>query len=996
MEKYDHKKIEAKWQKEWEKSGIYKTKEDTSKPKCYVLDMFPYPSGDGLHVGHPKGYIATDVYSRYKQMNGFNILHPMGWDAFGLPAENYAIKNKVHPRVAVEKNIKRFQEQLSLIGFNYDWSREINTTDPEYYKWTQWIFLKMLEKGLAYESKEPVNWCPSCQTVLANEDLEGGKCERCGSEVEKKPLRQWVLKITDYADRMLEDLEATDYVMPKLVDKVNPHRPGAPVVHRKVAHAIVFDSKTKKYLIIRNKKHGWDTVIIGGIEGDEDVVRTAIREVREETGYVDIEFKRILGGPTEAQYYTRHKGENRVAVAQAVYFELRSDKQVPRADDEDEDDEILWIDEGDFVPGKMVNSELPIWLERIKNSTSGVPKPLLDWPRSIKESQKNWIGRSEGAEIEFAIVGQEKKIKVFTTRADTLFGVTYVVLAPESPLVTELWPMIKNQDQVQNYLLATKNKTEIERTAEGKEKTGVILEGVMVTNPANGEQVPVWVADYVLAHYGTGAVMAVPMHDWRDWEFAKKFKLDKKVVEISKDSQILSSRPISNEQKIEIIIRGLLESGPNPNETNNFLVNSGEFDSLDSEEAREKITEKYGKKKVTYKLGDWFFSRQRYWGGPIPVIHCAACGVVPVPEKDLPVRLPEVENYEPTGTGESPLANIAEWVNVPCPKCGGVAKRETNTMPQWAGSSWYYLRYIDPKNNQALVDKEKDKYWSPVDFYIGGAEHATRHLIYARFWHKFLFDIGVVNYPEPFTRLQNVGLIMAEDGRKMSKRYGNVINPDDVVANYGADTLRVYEMFMGPFDQAIAWSTESMIGPRRFLEKVWKIASKIAGPDFERSASGNSKSKPQFSSLLATTIKKVGEDIEAMRFNTAISSMMILVNEMEKEKEIGREDFEVLLRLLSPFAPHITEELWQAIGNKGSIHESPWPKYETGELEKKERIIIVQVNGVKRDELNLEAEISPIELEKMAINSPKIAKWLEGKKVKKVVQVKGRLVNIVV
>ena len=766
MEKYDHNKIESRWQKEWAEKGIYKTKEDNGKPKCYVLDMFPYPSGDGLHVGHPKGYIATDVYSRYKQMSGFNILHPMGWDAFGLPAENYAIKNKIHPRLAVEKNIKRFKEQLSIIGFNYDWSREINTTDPKYYKWTQWIFLKMLEKGLAYQSNEPVNWCPSCQTVLANEDLEGGKCERCDSEVEKKPLRQWVLKITDYADRMLEDLDK------------------------------------------------------------------------------------------------------------------------------------------------------------------------LDWPRSIKESQKNWIGRSEGAEIEFAIVGQEKKIKVFTTRADTLFGVTYVVLAPEHPFVAEQIrnpkPQIRNKSEVEKYLNETKNKTEIERTAEGKEKTGVILEGVMVTNPANNEQIPVWVADYALANYGTGAVMAVPAHDERDFAFAEKYHLP-------------------------IIDRSLVD--------------------------KNEITEKFGKAKVTYKLRDWVFSRQRYWGEPIPVIHCEKCGVVPVPEKDLPVRLPEVEHYEPTGTGESPLADIVEWVNVSCPKCGGAAEREANTMPQWAGSCWYYLRDIDPKNNEALVDKQKDKYWSPVNFYVGGAEHATRHLIYARFWHKFLFDIGVVNYPEPFTRLQNVGLIMAEDGRKMSKRYGNIINPDDVVANYGADTLRVYEMFMGPFDQAIAWSTESIIGPRRFLEKVWKLQGKI--------------SDVKSSFAWPVTIKKVSEDIEAMKFNTAISTLMIAVGILEKEK-INKTDYEILLKLLAPFAPHLTEELWLTLGNQGSIHESAWPEYEEGELEKKEGIIIVQVNGVKRDLMIIATGKTKEEIEKMALQSHKIAKWVEGKKIKKVIQVKGKLINIVV
>src|SRR3989344_7068672 len=599
MEKYDHNKIESRWQKEWAEKGIYKTKEDNGKPKCYVLDMFPYPSGDGLHVGHPKGYIATDVYSRYKKMSGFNILHPMGWDAFGLPAENYAIKNKIHPRLAVEKNITRFKKQLSIIGFNYDWSREINTTDPEYYKWTQWIFLKLLEKGLAYQSNEPVNWCPSCQTVLANEDLEDGRCERCGSEVEKRPMRQWVLKITAYADRLLADLEG------------------------------------------------------------------------------------------------------------------------------------------------------------------------LNWPRSIKESQKNWIGRSEGAEIEFAIVGQEKKIKVFTTRADTLFGVTYVILAPEHPFVLEqiLNPKseIQNKSEVEKYLNEAKNKTEIERTVESREKTGVVLEGVMVINPANGEQVPVWVADYVLAHYGTGAVMAVPVHDERDRQFAKKYDLP-------------------------IVGRSLVD--------------------------KNEITEKFGQKKVTYKLRDWVFSRQRYWGEPIPVIHCPKCGIVPVPEEDLPVELPVVEKYQPTETGESPLASIEECVNVKCHKCGADAKRETDVMPNWAGSSWYFIAYLF--NKEGFTNPTSIRNWKlqienyghfmPVDWYNGGMEHTVLHLLYSRFWNKFLFDLKLAPTSEPYRKRTSHGLILAEGGEKMSKSRGNVVNPDAIVERFGADTLRLYEMFMGPFEQAIAWS----------------------------------------------------------------------------------------------------------------------------------------------------------------------------------------------
>lgn len=1126
MKKYDHIKIEKKWQKEWEKKGIYKTKDKSSKPKYYVLDMFPYPSGEGLHVGHPKGYIATDVLSRFKRMNGFNVLHPMGWDAFGLPAENYAIKNKVHPKKAVEKNIKRFKEQLEIIGLDYDWSREINTTDPKYYKWTQWAFLKMLEKGLAYQSFEPVNWCPSCKTVLANEDLEDGKCERCGSVVEKRPLRQWVLKITDYADRLLNDLDATDYVMPKLVDKVNPHRPGAPLVERRVAHAIVYDPKKKKYLIIRNKEFGWDTVVIGGIEGDESPVETARREVREETGYTDLEFKRLLGGPTEALYYTKHKGQNRIAYAQAVYFELRSEARVPIAEGENKNDEILWIDEKDFVPGKMVNSELPVWLERLKDPTAGVPQPLLDWPESIKESQRNWIGRSEGSEIDFKTEGSKEVIKVFTTRADTLFGVTYVVLAPESPLVKSLWDMVKNKDEVSKYIEEAKNKPEIERTAEGKEKTGVELRGVSAINPANGEKVPVWVADYVLASYGTGAVMAVPAHDERDWQFAKKYKLPIREVvapyfkTTTGQDAVRPDKPTVKRRSVFAIVKhwqdnkylllkwhgfgwqsfviGGIEEGENeevaarrevveetgytdlkrveriPGEIHSeffaghkdvnrrmdavtyfielgsgarqnisedekkihepvwveenkvaefvnlqnhslawkkyrglvtahtdagVLINSGKFDGMESKKAKDAVTEFVaGKKVVKYKLRDWVFSRQRYWGEPIPVIHCEKCGVVPVPEKDLPVELPKVTHYEPTGTGESPLAAIEKWVNVKCPKCKGEAKRETNTMPQWAGSSWYYLRYEDPKNSKALVDKKKEKYWSPVDMYVGGAEHATRHLIYARFWHKFLFDIGAVNYPEPFLHLKNQGLIMGTDGRKMSKRYGNVVNPDDVVKTYGADTLRVYEMFMGPFENQINWSTESVIGSRRFIERVWRLREKVA--DAKRSGSsaeGGNSAGNDLQSVMHRTIKKVTEDIAVFSFNTAISAMMIFVNEAERKSEIKREHYEALIKLLAPFAPHLAEEIWRDLGNKGSVHVSEWPVFDESKTAEKTATVVVQINGKVRGEFV--ADVSAVNeemLKNMALNMDVIKKWIGENEVKKVIVVKNRLVNIVV
>ncbi len=940
MKSYDPGKIEKKWQKKWAKDKLYKTPPEKGKKKCYVLDMFPYPSGEGLHVGHPKGYIATDVYSRYKKMNGYNVLHPMGWDAFGLPAEQYALKTKTHPRVAVEKNVKRYKEQLSVIGPNYDWAREINTTDPEFYKWTQWAFLQMFKKGLVYESHEPINWCPSCQTGLANEDLEGNACERCGTIVEKRPIRQWVIKITKYADKLLKDVEK------------------------------------------------------------------------------------------------------------------------------------------------------------------------LNWPESIKESQRNWIGRSEGAEIDFKIEGADnKKFTVFTTRPDTLFGATYCVLAPEHKLLDELQGSISNWSEVAAYREEVKKKTEIERTAEGKDKTGVKLVGVAAINPANNEPIPIFVADYVLGHYGTGAIMAVPAHDERDFAFANKFGVsikhviapetgeknkdeekrpsvivlvenpntgkvlkikwgkdysDKRLfigggIEKGEDLEAAARREILEEtgyrnvtlqgisgtvfhhyfsaaknkhrmteavglhftlideergeqkldehekDKFDVVWVTKEESGKDtadalhffmheyflnakPHTGSGVLINSDKFDGMDSEEAKNEITKFVkGKKKVTYKLRDWVFSRQRYWGEPIPLIHCEKCGVVPVSEKDLPVKLPQVTHYEPTGTGESPLAGISKWVNTKCPKCKGPGKRETNTMPQWAGSSWYYLRYIDPKNKKALVDKKKERYWSPVDMYVGGAEHATRHLIYARFWHKFLYDIGAVNYKEPFTRLQHVGLIMAEDGRKMSKRYGNVINPDDIVATYGADTLRLYEMFMGPFDQSVVWSTQSIVGARRFIERVWRFQEWI----------GDKPSSEELEASLHRTVKKVDEDIEQFGFNTAIAAMMTFANDVEKEKYLSRKDYEMFLRVLAPFTPHVAEEMWSILGNKKSVHLAEWPKYNKKKIVTKKMSIAVQVDGKVRADFEVGTDTAEEHIKEEALKHPHVLKWTEGREVVRVIYVKGRLVSVV-
>ncbi|MDA3803045.1 MAG: leucine--tRNA ligase [Patescibacteria group bacterium] len=808
---YDHLNIEKKWQKIWEEKKINKTSEDKNKPKYYILDMFPYPSGTGLHVGHPKGYIATDIFARYKRLNNFNVLHPMGWDAFGLPAENYAIKNKVHPQEATDKNIAIFKEQLNRLGLSYDWEREINTTDPNYYKWTQWIFLQMYKKGLAYESYEPINWCPSCQTGLANEDLENGLCERCGTVVEQKPMRQWVLKITDYADRLLNDLDK-----------------------------------------------------------------------------------------------------------------------------------------------------------------------LPDWEESIKEMQKNWIGRSEGAEIKFKIKNREDKISVFTTRVDTIFGCTYVVLAPENKLISNLKSNIKNKEEVEEYIEKAKNKTDLQRTDLNKDKSGVKLNGVKAINPFNNEEIEVYIADYVLNSYGTGAVMAVPAHDERDFEFAKKYNL-----EIRKSITSINNSEVNAD-------KAFTEDG--------ILLNSDNYNGLSSKEAREKMIDwleesGHGEKKINYKIKDWVFSRQRYWGEPIPLVHCKKCGVVPVPEKELPVKLPNVKNYEPSGTGESPLAKIEDFVNTKCPKCGGDAKRETNTMPQWGGSCWYYLRYIDPKNNEALVDKQKEKYWSPVDFYVGGAEHATRHLIYARFWHKFLFDIKAVNYEEPFIKLQHVGLIIGEDGRKMSKRWGNVINPNDISDKHGADSLRVYEMFMGPFSQSVSWNTKGLIGARKFLDKVESFFSDIKEDE---------KEDEKILSLLHKTIKKVGEDIESFSFNTAVSAMMIFVNELVDFKNKNHfsplkvDNLKMFIQILSPFAPHLSEELWERMNEKESIFKSSWPEYSSLLIQDKNINLVVQVNGKLRATIEVSADISEEEAFEVSSNNEKVKSYLEGKEIIKKIFVPKKLVNIVV
>ena len=796
--KYNFKEIEVKWQKYWEDNNLFLFK-NNKKEKKYILDMFPYPSGDGLHIGHSEGYTATDIISRYYRHKGFNVLHPMGWDAFGLPTENFAIKTGKHPKDITEKNVNNFRRQLKSLGYSYNWNNEVNTTDPDYYKFTQWIFLQLFKKGLAYESIVPINWCPSCLTGLANEEVVGGKCDRCNAEVEKKDMKQWMLKITDYADRLLED-----------IDK-------------------------------------------------------------------------------------------------------------------------------------------------------------LDWPENIKTLQKNWIGKSNGAEIIFKLKGLEEELKVFTTRPDTLYGATYMAIAPEHEIIEKYKNRIENYDEVKEYIDKVKNKSELERTDLSKEKTGVLINGIKSINPVNNKELDIFVVDYVLSSYGYGAVMAVPAHDQRDWEFSQKFDL-KRIQVVKTDGDI-------NKQAIE---------------ENGIAMNSDKFDGLETEEVKKKIVKYLEKKslakeKINFKLRDWVFSRQRYWGEPIPIIHCDKCNLVPVPEKELPVELPDIKEYKPSGTGESPLANIKDWVNVKCPKCGGDAKRETNTMPQWAGSSWYWLRYIDSKNVKEIASKKLLKKYLPVDLYIGGAEHAVLHLLYARFWNIFLYDIKVVPKEEPFTKLFNQGMILGEGGIKMSKSKGNVVNPDDIVKEYGADTLRLYEMFMGPLEDEKPWSTDNIKGVNNFLKKVYQL---------QYSVKDNVESEEN-NKLIHKTIKKVTEDIENFRFNTAISSLMIFINEIDRQN-LNKEVFSKLIILLSPFAPHIAEELWFNLGNKESLVYEKWLEYDK-DLAKDDIIKIpIQINGKVRDfiELKLDTEESE-ELKNSVLELPKIKKYLD-KDIKKFIFVKNKIISIVV
>lgn len=795
---YRAQEIEPKWQRFWEEKGFYKAEDFSKKPKKYILIEFPFLSGQGLHVGHCRSYSALDAIARKHRMQGFNVMFPIGWDAFGLPTENYAIKTGIHPQEATKKNVDNFKRQLKSLGLSFDWEREINTTDPEYYKWTQWIFLKLFEKDLAYQAEMPINWCPSCKIGLANEEVVDGKCERCKTQVAQKKLKQWMLKITEYADKLIEGLNEVNFL------------------------------------------------------------------------------------------------------------------------------------------------------------------------EKIKIQQIDWIGRSDGVEIDFKIENYDETIKVFTTRADTIFGTTALVLAPEHELVKKLITN-ENKSAVEKYIEDSKNKTEFERTKLEKEKTGVFT-GSYCINSINDEKIPIWVSDYVVATYGGGAVMIVPAHDKRDYDFAKKHGL--KIREVVKGGNVSK--------------QAFVEYGT--------LINSGKFNGLSSQEAIKKITDwfekkKLGRRKVQYKLRDWIFSRQHYWGEPIPIIHCQRCGVVPVLEKDLPVELPYIEKYQPTETGESPLAAISGWVNVKCPKCKGNAKRETDTMPNWAGSNWYYLRYCDPNNEKEIADKKKINYWMPVDWYNGGMEHTTLHLLYSRFIYKFLHDINVVPQSEPYQKRTSQGMVLAEDGRKMSKSFGNIINPDDIIKEYGADTLRIYEMFMGPFDQAISWNSKSVKGVNRFLNRVWKLT-------FE--CFKNEKSSQKAIKEINKLNKKIEEDFDKIKLNTAIAAFMEFINfAFENKKDVGKDIIKSMIILLAPFAPHISEELWQQTGNKDSVHNQSWLKHDPKLIEEKTITLIIQINGKIRDKVEVKANISEQEARDLTLSREKIKKRLTGKKIKKVIFT-GKLINMVI
>ncbi len=827
---YNFKEVEAKWQKKWEKEGTFNAKQDFTLPKWYGLVEFPYPSGQGLHVGHPRSYTALDIIARKKRMQGYNVLYPMGFDAFGLPAENYAIKNHVHPKITTEKNVEHFRNQLKSLGFSFDWSREINTTDPNYYKWTQWIFIQLFKHGLAYKTTMPINFCTGCKVGLANEEVVNGVCERCGSPVVQKEKSQWMLKITEYAQRLIDDLDDLDFL-----DK-------------------------------------------------------------------------------------------------------------------------------------------------------------------IKAQQKNWIGRSEGAEVNFKIKDTDDTLLIYTTRPDTIFGATYMVVSPEHPFIKKYESKIENLKEVKEYQEKAAMKSDFERAELNKEKTGVEIKGIKVINPLTNEKIPVWISDYVLITYGTGAIMAVPAHDTRDFEFAKKFNLPIKPVIIPKIKDEADKLQNEIEAKFQYNFSDSQErlnmemKEPFTDVENGIAVNSGLLNGLESKEAIKKATEyieenKLGTKKVNYKLRDWVFSRQRYWGEPIPMVYCEECGWVPIPEEELPLKLPEIEDYEPGENGESPLAKQTDWIKTKCPHCGKEAKRETDTMPQWAGSSWYYLRYMDPHNDKEFVSKEALKYWNNVDWYNGGMEHTTLHLLYSRFWHKFLYDINEVPSKEPYQKRTSHGMILGGNGEKMSKSKGNVINPDDIVTEFGADSFRVYEMFMGPFDQTAPWSMESIRGCSKFLDRVWQMQEILTDE--------NEYSK-EFESMIHKAIKKVTNDIEEMKFNTSVATFMTMVNEFTKSKKITRAEYKTFLQLLNPFAPHMTEEIWEQIGEKTEIAKTPWPKYDEAKTIDDEIEIPVQINGKLKATVTVTKDADKETIDKTVESNETISKLIEGKEIVKKIYVPGKIYNIVI
>ncbi|MSU55347.1 MAG: leucine--tRNA ligase [Candidatus Taylorbacteria bacterium] len=1021
MKSYDHKRIEKKWQSYWEKKKLNVAKVNSKKKKFYGLIEFPYPSGDGLHVGHIRSNTAMDIIARKRRAEGNEVLYPIGWDAFGLPTENYAIKTGIQPAIVTKKNTDTFRRQLKALGFSFDWSREINTTDPEYYKWTQWIFLKFLEKGLAYKKKMAINWCPKDKTGLANEEVVDGCCERCGTPVEKREKEQWMLAITKYADRLDRDLDPKRVLIGtrnsakvKMIKACFAGVVGIslitfddipPVDDSKLVEGDDFLENAKKKSEFYFKATGIPTISTDHIlwidkwpENKGFMVHlrkhanpSSERATDEEVVVFLKNFLKGVGGESKANFHygIAYTDENGTFVREEVPANyILQDKVQAKSYWPGYPTEALLKDSKTGVFKADQSDDVRYVRIAMMFKKHFVPRMLgdktaIDYLEKIRIQQKNWIGKSHGINITYPIDGFKKTVTIFTTRPDTNFGATFIALAPDGAFVKENLEHFPNKKEVSVYIEQVNKRTDIERLAEGRKKTGVFT-GLYAVNSLNNRKMPMYVADFVLGGVGTGALVGVPGHDMRDFEFAQEMKLEIVRVVVGPDGDV---SPITKKEQVQ--------------EDTGTMINSEFLNGTDIHEATKKIMEYmeekgYGKKITTFKLRDWIFSRQRYWGEPIPVIHCQKCGAVAVPEKDLPVKLPNVKNYLPTDTGESPLAVIENWVNVKCPKCKGPAKRETDTMPNWAGSSWYYLRYADSKNKREFASAKALKYWTPVDWYNGGMEHTTLHLLYSRFWHKFLFDLKLVPTSEPYLKRTSHGLILGEGGAKMSKSVGNVVNPDTLIEQFGADTLRLYEMFMGPFDQHIAWSTESMIGPRRFLEKVWRL--------FEKTQNVNSKSQKRkrskitnskLETLLHKTIKKVGDDIEATRFNTAVSSMMILANEMDKEEEVSIKNYEIFLRLLAPFTPHITDELWHMLSHKKSIHLESWPSFDLLIMTSAFENLIIQINGKVRGRLSVEADISEEEAKAKILMLPEITKWLDGKEIKKIIYVKGRIVNIV-